>query len=56
MKKDGDTLNFEVCDGYKELSEEFKETIKEALERGYVADEEWKGVSLLVLPLAVCGC
>lgn len=36
--------DFTVIDGYEELSPENQEKVREALEQGHVADEDWKGV------------
>jgi hypothetical protein len=40
-------LDLGLFDGYGELaSEEQKQTVRNALEQGYVDDEDWKGVSI----------
>lgn len=46
--EEGDgTLDFEQLDGWEDLSDEHKNKITQALERGHVEDEEWKGVSAM---------
>lgn len=42
---DGD---FDLFDGYDEISSENQEKIREAVEQGHVADSDWKGVSKLI--------
>jgi len=41
---DNDNINWELCDGLAELNEKDQESVREAIERGYVADEDWRGV------------
>ena len=43
-ENEGDT---ELVDGYDELSVASKAKVDYALEHGHVADEDWKGVSVL---------
>lgn len=33
-----------MLDGYDELSSEQQQKVREAVEQGHVADEDWKGV------------
>jgi hypothetical protein len=42
-------INWDICDGYHELDPEDQEKVRQALENGYVPDEDWKGVSSLHL-------
>lgn len=39
---DGELGDMDMLDGYDELPDDEKEHVKEILERGYVADEDWK--------------
>ncbi|KAI5306653.1 hypothetical protein KEM56_007785 [Ascosphaera pollenicola] len=39
----GEENDFNLLDGFDEISEENRTKIKEAVERGHVADEDWKG-------------
>lgn len=43
--------DLELLDGYDELPEEDQARVSNALEEGHVADEDWKGVWILLLPL-----
>jgi hypothetical protein len=36
-----------IVDGYDEISYEAQEKIKFALQNGHVADEDWRGVSMI---------
>lgn len=40
--------DFDLLDGYDEISSENQEKIREAVEQGHVADSDWKGVSILI--------
>jgi hypothetical protein len=45
-------LDFNLFDGYDELvDDETRETVKAALERGYIADDAWNGVRCLCAAL-----
>lgn len=46
LTEDSEEPDFSRLDGFEELSEEFQEKIRKAIELGHVEDEEWKGVSL----------
>lgn len=52
----GDKNDFDCLDGFDELSEENQIKVKEAVERGHVADEDWRGVSYSLLYFALVGC
>ncbi|KAJ5344205.1 hypothetical protein MYU51_003363 [Penicillium brevicompactum] len=44
--KDGDddgALNYELLDGWEDLTNEYKDKISQTLERGHVDDEDWRG-------------
>ena len=43
-----DDRDMEIIDGWDVVDEESQEKIREALRVGHVADEEWKGVSVLL--------
>lgn len=43
----GTKLQFELLDGWEELTEEVQAKITHAIEQGHIDDEEWKGVSAL---------
>lgn len=51
-------MDFDSLDGYDELSSEQQQKVREAVERGHVADEDWKGVrfSLWCLILREFAC
>jgi hypothetical protein len=38
-----------MVDGYDEVPDEYQEKIKFALENGHIPDEDWKGVSHLLI-------
>jgi len=41
---DGDEVNWDLCDGLNDLHQEDQEKVREAIERGYIVDEDWRGV------------
>lgn len=43
-----------VIDGFEELSPENQERVREALDQGHVADEDWKGVCVFPRLLMAC--
>lgn len=45
LTEDSEEPDFSRLDGFEELSEEFQEKIRKAIELGHIEDEEWKGVS-----------
>jgi len=47
---DPESLDFDMLDGWEELSDEHKAKITKALEVGHVEDEEWNGVSTMICP------
>ena len=51
LTEESEEPNFSLLDGFDELSEEFQQKIRKAIELGHVEDEEWKGVSL---PSLIC--
>lgn len=42
--KEATENNFDLLDGYDELSEDVQQTVRRAFEQGHVDDEDWKGV------------
>lgn len=51
IEKDDDSngtkLQFDLLDGWEELTEEIQAKITHVMEQGHVDDEDWKGVSVL---------
>ncbi|CAF9909843.1 MAG: hypothetical protein HETSPECPRED_009534 [Heterodermia speciosa] len=41
--KEATENNFDLLDGYDELSEDVQQTVRRAFEQGHVDDEDWKG-------------
>ncbi|KAI5845316.1 poly polymerase and DNA-ligase Zn-finger region-domain-containing protein, partial [Tricharina praecox] len=37
---DGDNINWDLCDGLEELTEDDKVKVREAIQRGWVADDD----------------
>lgn len=46
---DGDNINWDLCDGLEELTEDDKVKVREAIQRGWVADDDWRGVCTLFI-------
>lgn len=38
--------DYDVLDGYNDLSEEYQAKVRKALQQGHVDDEDWNGVSI----------
>ena len=49
--KEATDNNFDYLDGYDELPEDLRETVRRAFEQGHVDDEDWKGVFAMPLTL-----
>jgi hypothetical protein len=47
-------INWDICDGFHELKPEDQAKVREALEKGYVPDEDWKGVSIYLEHHSFC--
>lgn len=43
---EGEEKDYTGIDGYDEIPEEDQDRVRNALEQGHVADDDWKGVSL----------
>jgi hypothetical protein len=49
-EKNPEELQFDILDGWEDLSDEHQSKITKALDRGHVEDEEWNGVSAMICP------